>query len=438
MKYRTFPGGTHPPGHKSVTGDRASEACPLPEELVIPFAQHIGAPAEPCVRPGEKVARGQVVGRAHGFVSVPVHASTSGEVVAVEERPHPCGALLPAVVLRPDGRDAWAEECLCQSAHVLSGEAMRERIREAGVVGMGGAAFPTHVKLDPPRGKSIDTLIVNGVECEPWLTADRRVLLEKTDSLLAGIQVLQDILQVERVFIGIEDNQPDVAALLEEHAVERGIGVAVLPAKYPQGAERQLIYAVTRRRVPARGLPLDVGVLVQNVGTVAAVADAVLRKRPLVERMVTVSGPGVAEPKNLRVRIGTPLRHLLECCGGLREAPGKVLMGGPMMGHAQFTLDVPVVRGSSGVVVLRRQDLTLEEPGPCLRCGRCVAACPMRLMPTFIADYARRDELGLAERFGARSCIECGSCSFICPAGIPLVQSIRYAKGAVLARRRKV
>jgi electron transport complex protein RnfC len=341
-------------------------------------------------------------------------------------------------VLRPDGRDAWAEEYLCQSAHVLTEEAMLARIREAGVVGMGGAAFPTHVKLDPPRGKNIDTLIVNGVECEPWLTADRRVLLERTDSLLAGIQVLRDILEVARVFIGIEDNQPDVAALLGEHAAARGIGVAVLPAKYPQGAERQLIHAVTRRRVPARGLPLDIGVVVQNVGTVVAVADAVLRGRPLIERMVTVAGPGVAEPKNLRVRVGTPLRHLLEYCGGLPGESGKVLVGGPMMGHAQFTLDVPIVRGSSGVVVLRRQDLSLEDSGPCLRCGRCVAVCPMRLMPTFIADYARRDELDLAERFGARSCIECGSCAFVCPAGIPLVQSIRYAKGAVLARRRRV
>lgn len=437
MIRRSFPGGTHPPGHKTATAQIRSEICPLPAELVIPLAQHIGAPALPCVIAGQRVARGQVVGHANGFVSVPVHASTSGLVTAVEPRPHPCGAELPAVILQPDGEDTWAEEYQKQTFHVLSIEAMLERIREAGVVGMGGAAFPTHVKLDPPQGKVIDTVIVNAVECEPWLTADRRVLLEQTEKVLTGLEILQEVSGADHAYIGLEDNQPDVASLLAPHCQKRGIGLAVLPTKYPQGAERQLIYAVTGRRVPARGLPMDVGVLVQNVGTIAALTDAVTRGRPLIERMVTISGPAVVRPRNLRVRIGTPVAHLLEHCG-VTEEPAMVILGGPMMGAAQHTREVPVVRGTSGVLAFRLQDLSSTTAGPCVRCGRCVAACPMRLQPTFIADFARRDELDLAERFAARNCIECGSCSFICPANIPLVQSIRYAKGAILARRRRI
>lgn len=435
MKRRGFPGGTHPPQHKSATADLPSETCPLPPELVIPLAQHVGAPATACVTTGQHVGRGQAVGRPNGFVSVPVHASTSGLVIAVEPRPHPCGAELPAVILQPDGEDEWAEEYQTQSFHVLTAGAMLDRIREAGVVGMGGAAFPTHVKLEPPHSKTIDTVIVNAVECEPWLTADRRVLIEQTDKVFTGLEILQKVSKAKHAWIGLEDNQPDVAALLAPYCDQRGVGIAVMPTKYPQGAERQLIYAVTGRRVPARGLPMDVGVVVQNVGTVAALTDAVTRGRPLIERMVTVSGPGVARPRNLRVRIGTPVSHLLEHCGLLDE-PAKVLLGGPMMGSAQHTLAVPVVRGTSGILAFRRQDLASPAAGPCVRCGRCVAACPMHLLPTFIADYARRDELALAERFAARNCIECGSCSFVCPAGIPLVQSIRYAKGAILTRRR--
>lgn len=437
MIRRSFPGGAHPPGHKAATAHAPSETCPLPTELVISLAQHVGAPAMPCVTAGQRVARGQVVGRANGFVSVPVHASTSGLVTAVEPRPHPCGAELPAVILQPDGEDAWAEEYQKQSFHVLSVEAMLERIREAGVVGMGGAAFPTHVKLDPPQGKCIDTVIVNAVECEPWLTADRRVLLEQTEKVLTGLEILQEVSGADRAYIGLEDNQPDVIRLLAPHCQERDIGLAVLPTKYPQGAERQLIYAVTGRRVPVRGLPMDVGVLVQNVGTITALTDAVTRGRPFIERMVTISGPGVVQPRNLRVRIGTPVVHLLGHCGVIEE-PAMVILGGPMMGTAQHTRAVPVVRGTSGVLAFRLQDLPNTTAGPCVRCGRCVAACPMRLQPTFIADFAHRDELELAERFAARNCIECGSCSFVCPANIPLVQSIRYAKGAILARRRRI
>ena len=438
MTLKTFSGGLHPPDHKEWTASKAIEDCPLPPELVIPLSQHIGAPAEPCVAPGEHVARGQLVGRAKGFVSVPVHASTSGEVVAVEPRPHPSGRDLPAVVLRPDGRDAWLEGLSGADPEALSPDELRERIRDAGVVGMGGATFPTHVKLTPPPEKRIDTLILNGVECEPFLTADHRLMLEEPKRIVEGIRILRRVLGVERVLVGIENNKPDAIAAVTAAVAGENIEVVPLVVKYPQGAEKQLIVALLGREVPSGGLPMDVGVVVQNVGTAAAVAAALRQGEPLIERVATVSGPAVAEPKNLRVRIGTPLSHLVECCGGLEAEPAKIIMGGPMMGNALLSLDVPVTRGTSGVLLFGAGQVPLRPEGPCIRCGRCVRVCPARLMPTTIAAYARLDLIAEAEGYGAMDCIECGCCTYTCPPAIPLVQAIRYAKGSILARRRKV
>jgi len=305
------------------------------------------------------------------------------------------------------------------------------------VVGMGGATFPTHVKLAPPEDKPIDTLLVNGVECEPYLTADHRLMLEEPERLLAGIAIVRRILGVGTVAIGIEANKPDAIALLTARCAGLDIAVVALAVKYPQGSEKQLIHALTGRQVPSGGLPMDVGVVVQNVATLAAVADAVLAGQPLIERLCTVTGPGVATAKNLRIRIGTPLRHLVEVCGGLTGPPGKILLGGPMMGLAQLGLEVPATRGTSGVLLLREGDLGLAAEGPCIRCARCVQACPIRLAPTTLAACTRLERFADAERGRALDCIECGSCSYICPARLPLVQSIRHAKASILARRRR-
>lgn len=436
MALSSFPGGLHPPEHKH-TAHLAVEDCPLPEQLVVPLAQHIGAPATPCVTVGQQVGKGELLGQAKGFVSVPVHAPTSGEVVAIEPRPHPQGRALPAVVIRPDGADAWVPTLTPADPASLSRDELVERIRAAGVVGMGGATFPAHVKLSPPAEKPIDTLLVNGVECEPYLTADHRLMLEEPERLLAGIAIVRRILAVKRVAIGIEANKPDAIALLKERCAGTGIEVAALAVKYPQGSEKQLIQALTGREVPSGGLPLDVGVVVHNVATLAAVADAVVDGRPLIERICTVTGPALATPKNLRIRIGTPLSHLVAVCGGLVAAPGKIIMGGPMMGQAQLSLEVPATRGTSGVLLLRPGDLVLAPEGPCIRCGRCVQVCPVRLQPTTLAACTRLERFEAAEQLHALDCIECGSCSCICPAHLPLVQTIRHAKAAILARRRR-
>jgi len=436
MKLRTFKGGIHPPDNKQWTSHKAIEDCPLPDELVVPLSQHIGAPSVVCVEVGQHVAKGQEVGSAKGFVSVPVHASTSGEVVAIESRPHPFGASLPAVVIKPDGEDSWSYNLQFTDPGSLTSDEVIEKVRQAGVVGMGGAAFPAHVKMSPPPEKPIRTLLFNGVECEPYLTSDHRMMLEESERVLQGIALLQYVYGAERVVIGVEANKPDAIALLKEQCAGASIEILPLEVKYPQGAEKQLIVAATGREVPSGGLPMDVGAAVHNVSTAAAVTDAVMLGRPLIERVCTVTGPAIKEPKNLRVRIGMRLSHLVEVCGGLVEEPGKIILGGPMMGFTQVGFDTPVIRGSSGLLLLREEDVAKSPEGPCIRCARCVQACPMNLLPTTIAAYARRDLVAETEEYCAMDCIECGSCSYVCPARIPLVQSIRYGKAALLAKKR--
>ncbi len=440
MELKTFRGGLHPPDNKKWSAKKAIEVCPLAEgdELVIHLSQHIGAPAEACVKKGDLVKKGQVIGTPKGFVSVPIHSSTSGEVIAVEPRIATAGTLLPAVVIKADGEDAWDEGLVGGDPETMTPDEIKDKIKDAGIVGMGGATFPTHVKLSPPEDKNIEYLILNGVECEPYLTADDRLMLEDPENIIEGVLILKKVLGVEKAIIGIEANKPEAIELMTKACAGKGVEVGALKVQYPQGAEKQLIFALTGREVPSGGLPMDCGVVVQNVGTAAAVNDAVRRGIPLIERVATVSGAAIVEPKNLRIKIGQPLSKLVEFCGGIKGELGKVIQGGPMMGMAAVSLDIPATRGTSGLLLFAEDQVLKEPEGPCVRCGNCVRACPSFILPTDIAYMARKGLVDEAEKLNAMDCIECGCCTYICPARIPLIQSLRQAKGAILAKRRKV
>lgn len=440
MKTLTFPaGGIHPPEEKQYTEHLEIERAPLPARAVIPLQQHIGAPCEPLVKAKDEVQTGQKIGGPKGFVSAPVHASISGTVTAVAPMPHPIGREVLSVVIASDGADRWVQGITeTEDPLSLGPDQIKAKIQEAGIVGMGGATFPTHVKLSPPKEKPIDHVIINGVECEPFLTADHRLMLESPEEILGGLKILMKVLGVSRGAIGIELNKPDaIRKIMEVTASEEAIDVFPLRVKYPQGAEKQLIKAILNREVPSGGLPMDVGVVVHNVGTAASVYRAVRFGVPLIERVTTVTGPGINHPRNLRVRIGTPFSEVLDFCGGLKGKTGKVISGGPMMGIAQYSLDVPVIKGTSGILVFRDQDLRLTDSNPCIRCGRCIEACPMQINPSLLGIYVEAGEMGKLEINHVLDCIECGSCAFICPAKRPLVHLLRYGKAEVLAKKRQ-
>lgn len=435
----TFKGGTHPPHSKKATENLALERANDPKIVVIPMQQHIGAPCDPVVKVGDEVKVGQKIGEAKGFVSVPVHSSVSGKVIAVEPRLYTGGMKVPCVIIESDMQNTVYEGIAPKGDLTgLSAEDIKNIIKDAGIVGMGGATFPTHVKLAPPPEKNVDTVILNGAECEPYLTADHRLMLEQPEDVVFGLQALMKALGVKKGFIGIETNKPDAIEKIYNAAKGcEGIEVVALKTKYPQGAEKQLIYACTGREVPSGGLPADAGVVVNNVGTAAAVSKAIKTGMPLIERIVTITGAGVNNPKNLIVKIGTPFSEVIEQCGGLKGNVGKVIAGGPMMGITQFSLDVPVIKGTSGILILSEAEARLPEPSACIRCGKCVEACPINLMPINISAYSLASRFEQAESFNALDCIECGSCSFVCPAKRPLVDSIRVAKREILARRKK-
>lgn len=434
-----FRGGVHPQDKKDLSRDRAIETLPVPDRLVVPLSQHIGAPCEPVVAIGDAVKKGQKIGEAKGFVSVPVHAPTSGKVLKIDDFPHPLGKPLSAVEIESDGLDEWTDEIHGQEHFLsLSPDELRGIIQDKGIVGMGGATFPTHVKLSPPEGKTIDTLIINGAECEPYLTADYRLMVEEPEKVIGGMRIMVAILGVKSVFVAIEGNKPEAIEQIRKIVGnDPHVAVVALEVKYPQGAEKQLIKTLVNRNVPASGgLPMDVGVLVQNVGTAAAVEQAVRLGIPLIERVVTVTGEGLRESKNLRVRIGTSIGILLEACGGLTDGPGKLILGGPMMGLSQHSTDVPVIKGTSGVVVLPPSQVQMEEARHCIRCGTCVTVCPMNLLPNVISVFATQGLFEQAEKHYVLDCIECGACGFGCPARIPLVHLIRYAKAEVMAKKK--
>jgi len=411
----------------------------VPGLIVIPLQQHIGAPCEPIVNVGEEVKLGQKIGEPKGFVSAPVHSSVSGKVAAIEKRVHPGGGMVMSVVIESDGLDTIDESIKPQGKlEDLTADQIKNIMRQAGLVGMGGATFPAQVKFSPPPDKKIDTIILNGAECEPYLTSDHRLMVEKSEDVVNGIKAMMKAVNVDKGYIAIEENKPDaIKAVTQAAKGEENIKVVTLRAKYPQGAEKQLIKACTGREVPSGGLPMDSGVIVNNVGTAAALACAIETGMPLVERIVTITGSGIKEPQNLLVRIGTPFADVIEQCGGLEENIGKIIQGGPMMGIAQYTIEVPVIKGTSGILILKEEDLGLTPELPCIKCGKCVDACPIGLMPTKLDGFASKGMRREAEEYNAVDCIECGSCSFVCPAKRPLVERIRLIKADILAERRK-
>ncbi len=440
MWTKTFKGGVHPEGHKELTERLSLNDCSIPERVVIPLQQHIGAPCDALVQQGDRVKTGQKIGDSESFVSAPVHATISGRVAAVEPYHHPLGMKVNAVVIESDGSDTWADEVKppAKSYEDMGREEIVEVIRGAGMVGMGGAAFPTHVKLSPPPEKLIDTFILNGAECEPYLTADHRVMLEDPENVILGLKIMMRALGVEKGIIGIEKNKPDAVKKMKELVKEEeNLAIFPLPTCYPQGAEKMLIKVITGRKVPSGGLPMDVGVVNQNVSTSRAVARAFLEGTPLVERPLTVTGGGISSPANLNVRIGTLVRELLEHSGGLTENARKLVIGGPMMGLAQSSLEIPVIKGTSGILVLSEHEISLREIGSCIRCAKCVEVCPMNLLPNFLGRAGEKEVIELGEAYRALDCIECGCCAYVCPASRPLTQWIKIIKEEITARRKK-
>lgn len=435
-------GGVHPPENKLSAG-KPIEVLPLPASVFIPVAQHIGAPATPVVNRGDTVKVGQVIAKSSSFVSTNIHSSVSGKVKKVDFQADSSGYPKQGIFIDVDG-DEWLEEIDrsedFKKEFDLSGEEIVKKIQEAGIVGLGGATFPTHVKLVPPKGMKADVLLINGVECEPYLTSDHRLMLEKTDEILVGTQLLMKALNVEKAVIGIENNKPDaIQKLTEKSKGFNGISVTALKVKYPQGGEKQLIKAVTGREVPSGGLPIAVGAVVSNVGTAFAVYEAIQKNKPLFERVVTITGKGVSKPSNFLVRIGTSTSALVEAAGGLPEESGKIISGGPMMGRAIASLDVPVTKGTSGILLLKKEESKREPVIACIRCSRCVSVCPMGLEPYLLMTLSEKQIFDRAEEDKIMDCIECGSCSYTCPSSRPLLDYIRFGKGKVgqIIRSRK-
>ena len=438
MAKLTFTGGIHPYDGKDMSKDKPIQDFLPRGEMVYPLSQHIGAPAKAIVAKGDRVLAGQKIAEAGGFVSAPVYASVSGTVKTIEPRRVAAGDLLMSIVVENDG--LYEEIGFYPQAPLekMSREEIIDVIREAGIVGMGGAGFPTHVKLSPKDPKKIDYVIANCAECEPYLTSDYRRMLEEPEKLIGGLRIILGLFENAQGNLAVEDNKPDCIALLKQ--LTRGearISVKALKTKYPQGGERQLIYATTGRRINSTMLPADVGCIVNNVDTMVAVYRAVMEGRPLIERIVTVTGDAVAKPRNYRVRTGSSYQELLDAAGGFRTKPEKIICGGPMMGVAMFDLNVPVTKTSTALLGLTRDDVSAMEPGPCINCGRCVEVCPGRVIPSRLADYAEHfEEEAFLENHGMECC-ECGCCSFICPARRPLTQEIKSMRKLQLAKRKK-
>jgi electron transport complex protein RnfC len=439
-----FHGGLVLPGHREVVVSRPVQAAGIPPQLVLPLKQHIGEAAECLVSPGDAVFKGQMIAAPRGTISMPVHASSSGTVIAVEDRPvpHPSGLIAPCIIIETDGKDEWET---ADTPHAdyrqFPVETLLQRIREAGIVGLGGAGFPTQVKLAHRAPKGIDLLVINGVECEPYICCDNRLMQERAGEVLEGVRILQHILQPRHCIIAIEDHMPEAEAAMRavvEAAAAENLRVVRVPEIYPTGGERQLIKVLTGREVPSQGFPADIGVICQNVGTAAAVYRAIVRDQPLISRIVTVTGEGVREPCNLEVLIGTPFRHAVETCGGYSSRVDRLLMGGPMMGFAVTTDEVPVIKTTNCILAVTREEMPPPVHAlPCIRCGKCTAVCPADLLPQQLYWYARSSNLDAAQDYNLFDCIECGCCAYVCPSHIPLVQYYRHAKAEIWTQEKQ-
>lgn len=458
---KSWRGGIHPQENKKRTEHLVVRAAAYPAKVILPLQQNLGCPCSSLVKVGDEVAAGQKIADAEKFVSAPLHAPISGKVTRIEKLPNACGFDVESIVIEKlDGiQESGAQNTESRTLEMVGPEEIRKIIREAGIVGLGGATFPTHVKLSPPKDKPIDTIIINGCECEPYITADHRVMLEKTADVLQGAMIAAKAVGANRIVVGVEDNKADAYEALRAEILNsksemarqarhsshpesnRGtnskfeIQITKIKTKYPQGGEKQLIKALLDREVPSGGLPYDVGVVVQNVATAAAIAEAVLQGKSLIQRVLTVTGGIVKEPANLLVKFGTTFAELIEQCGGLTGEPVKVIMGGPMMGITVHTLDVPVVKATSSILVMGKDEAKLYEEIACIRCGRCNKVCPAGLQPNFLADYIKLKNWELVKDYNVADCIECGCCSFVCPSRINLVQYFKLGKKELQTRK---
>jgi len=437
MKLKTFPGGVHTPTFKELTAAKPIKEFSLPSRVVLPLLQHAGAPLSPLVQKGDKVKRGQKIADIEAFISAPLHSPLAGTVAGVEDYFHPLLGRFPALIIENDGSGEEERKDPLSNIESKDPAFLREWIREGGMVGLGGAAFPTHVKVSPPSGKKIDSFILNGSECEPYLTCDYRVMVERPSTILTGLRVLVRACGAERAFIGIEENKIEAIEKFSKLVKDLPFPTQVVPllTKYPQGSEKQLVFSILRREVPPGGLPLDVGAVVNNVQTSWAIGRMAEEGLPLIERVITVTGDCLKNSENIQVPLGTVLSDLVDFCGGWTETPQKVVMGGPMMGVAQTSLQVPVIKGTSGFVFLNH--LYEKKEYSCIRCRRCIDACPMRLFPTMLGKFAEYQAFDEAKENRVLDCMECGACSYVCPANISLTHLIRLAKAEIMRRSRK-
>lgn len=437
----SFRGGIHPDQHKSESTTAPIEKARLPARLVLPLHQHIGQPAEPLFSPGDHVLKGQMIARANGYVSAPVHAPTSGTLIDIGDYPipHPSGLFAPCMVIESDGEDRWIEHQPVEGYQDLEPSALRNVIREAGIVGLGGAGFPSYIKLNPGNRNTVEILVLNGVECEPYITCDDMLMRERAAEVAGGMQIVRHALQAERCIIAIEDNKPHAWEAMRRATSDMdGVSVVKVPTLYPQGSEKQLVKVLTGKEVPANGLCINIGVVNVNVGTAAAVYRAIAHGEPLISRIVTVTGGAVGTGRNLEVLLGTPANELIAQCGGDQANIERLIMGGPMMGFALHRLDLPVIKTTNCLLAAEARELTANRPVmPCIRCGACAEACPVNLLPQQLYWHAKYRDLEKVQQYNLFDCIECGCCSYVCPSNIPLVQYYRYAKGDIWTQERE-